>query len=411
MLTFTDWNILAGQRIKAPLNMIEFYKKVAKYFSLLIVITMLVAALCAFMFFGRDDLLPAAESPIPWHIETIKDQLTENRSSLTVLNQTEQLDFEYTLNAVDEFPYVKLLMVFQQSDSQSGTVNFSHYYKVSFDVECTPYNVATLNLRTSDPKVTKAGDYNSYRFASHWFDCSDQSTEEEASLTGLEVPLWWLLENGISVHDRTYRLDQVFALSFDSSRHGPVGVPTRITVSRITLHYYQWEYLVVFALFCCCAWISFWAWAFKLHSTHLANDIRAKIVHDKPLVAYQKLSITSHKDKEKRAVLEYLAKHYANPDLNMELLIQELGVNRKKVNEILREEIGFTFKAYLNKLRLTEAARLVCDQPNASINEVAFSVGYKNVTHFNKLFKEEFGCAPNKFKKLNLAADTIADDE
>lgn len=389
--------------------MIEFYKKAAKTFCLLVLMTLLVAAFCLFMFFGRDELLPATASPIPWHVETIQDQRTENNSSIQVLDQAERIEFEYTLNAVDEFPYVKLLMVFQQSDGQFA--DFSHYHKVSFDVECSPHTVATLNLRTYDPKVTKAGDYNSYRFASHWFDCSSESAEEVATLDSLEVPLWWLLENGVSVHDRTYQLDRVYALSFDSSRHGPVGVPTRITVSRITLHHYQWEYLVVFALFCCSAWISFWVWVFKLHSTHLAQDIKAKIAHDKPLVAYQKLSITSHKDKEKRAVLEYLANHYANPELNMELLIQDLGVNRKKVNEILREEIGFTFKAYLNKLRLTEAARLLCDQPYASINEVAFTVGYKNVTHFNKLFKDEFGCAPNKFKKLNLTTDTVTNDE
>jgi AraC-like DNA-binding protein len=389
--------------------MIEFYKKLAKSFAVLVVATLVAAAPCLFMFFGSDELLPAQESPFPWRIETIKDQLTDNASSITVLNQTEHLEFEYTLNAIDEFPYVKLLMVFQQPDGQF--VDFSHYHKVSFDVDCSPHTVATFNLRTNDAKATKAGDFYSYRFASHWFDCSGQSATKEADLNGLEVPLWWLVENGISAHDRTYRLDQVFALSFDSSRHGPVGVPTRIKVSRITLHYYRWGYLVVFALFCGCTWISFWAWAFKLHSTHLAQDIRAKIEHDKPLVAYQKLSITSHKDKEKRAVLEYLANHYANPELNMELLIQDLGVNRKKVNEILREEIGFTFKAYINKLRLTEAARLVCDQPNASINEVAFSVGYKNVTHFNKLFKEEFGCAPHKFKKLNLAPGSFPNDE
>lgn len=393
--------------------MIEFYKKAAKYFCLLIVITLLAGALCAFMFYGRDELLPFNKSPVPWHIKTIQDRPADGDggSSIKVLNQADQIEFEYTLNSVDEFPYVKLLMVFPQADSPFNTMNFSHYHKVSFAVKCSPDNVATFNLRTYDPQATKAGDYDSYRYASHWFDCSNRWIDEQANLEGLEVPLWWLVANGIGAHDRSYQLDRVFALSFDSSKHGSVGVPARIAIAKITLHHYQWEYLIVFVLFCSCAWISFWVWAFKLHSTHLANDIRAKIVHDKPLVAYQKLSITSHKDKEKRAVLEYLAKHYANPELNMELLIQELGVNSKKVNEILREEIGFTFKAYLNKLRLTEAARLVCDEPKASINEVAFSVGYKNVTHFNKLFKEEFGCAPNKFKKLNLTAHTVTDDE
>lgn len=391
--------------------MVEFYRKVVKYFLLLALVTLALALLCAWMFFGSDDLLPADKSSIPWHIEIVKDSLSNQSSSISMLNQTDQIEFEYVLNSVDEFPYVKVLLVFDQPNSQHDTVNFSHYYKASFRVNCSPHNVATFNLRTFDAEVTKVGNFDSYRFASHWFDCSSQWVEEEVNLNGLEVPLWWLLANGASVHDRSYRLDQVFALSFDSSKHGPVGIPAQLKISKITLHYYSWKYLVVFVLLCGGGWVVFLAWAFRLHSTCLTNDIKAKIAHDKPLAAYQKLSIESHKDKEKSAVLEYLAKNYANAELSMETLIQGLGVNRKKVNEILREEIGFTFKAYLNKLRLKEAARLVCDQPNASINEVAFAVGYKNVTHFNKLFKEEFGCAPNKFKRLNLLASSFSEEE
>ena len=74
--------------------MIEFYKKLAKSFAVLVVATLVAATLCLFMFFGSDQLLPAQESPFPWRIETIKDQLTDNASSITVLNQTEHLEFE-----------------------------------------------------------------------------------------------------------------------------------------------------------------------------------------------------------------------------------------------------------------------------------------------------------------------------
>ncbi|HTF85023.1 MAG TPA: helix-turn-helix domain-containing protein, partial [Cellvibrio sp.] len=61
---------------------------------------------------------------------------------------------------------------------------------------------------------------------------------------------------------------------------------------------------------------------------------------------------------------------------------------------------GFTFTGYLNKLRLTEAARLLKEGEDANVAEIAYSVGYKNVSYFNKLFKEEYGCPPKAFKTL-----------
>lgn len=48
--------------------------------------------------------------------------------------------------------------------------------------------------------------------------------------------------------------------------------------------------------------------------------------------------------------------------------------------------------AYLNKLRLTEAARLLAEKDTASVSEIAYSVGYGSVSYFNKLFKEEYRC-------------------
>ena len=35
-----------------------------------------------------------------------------------------------------------------------------------------------------------------------------------------------------------------------------------------------------------------------------------------------------------------------------------------------------------------------------SVAEVAYSVGYANVSYFNKLFKEEYGCTPKVFKTV-----------
>ena len=136
----------------------------------------------------------------------------------------------------------------------------------------------------------------------------------------------------------------------------------------------------------------------KQYISALVARVKEKVRADLPLVAYQKLSIAPHKDKEKDDVLRFMATQYSNPDLSIEHTISKLGCNRHKINDIIRAELGLTFSSYLNKLRLTEAARLLSEQGNISVAEVAYAVGYNNVSYFSTLFKAEYGCSPKTFK-------------
>jgi AraC-like DNA-binding protein len=79
-----------------------------------------------------------------------------------------------------------------------------------------------------------------------------------------------------------------------------------------------------------------------------------------------------------------------------------IGADREKINEILKTELGMTFTAYVNKLRLTEAARLLKEKSATPIADIAYSVGYANISYFNKLFKEEYGCTPGAFRSLAI---------
>jgi AraC-like DNA-binding protein len=117
-------------------------------------------------------------------------------------------------------------------------------------------------------------------------------------------------------------------------------------------------------------------------------------------VAYRELTLEPFKDKEKAAILQFIGMHYTDPDLNMAAVTTRIGADRKKINEILKTELGLTFTGYVNKLRLTEAARLLKDRPGTPIADIAYAVGYTNISHFNKLFKEEYGCTPRAFRSL-----------
>ncbi len=119
---------------------------------------------------------------------------------------------------------------------------------------------------------------------------------------------------------------------------------------------------------------------------------------DMPLIAYQKLSISPQVDKTKRSLLLFLAQEYADPEISLDIIVERLGINKSKINTILKDELGMTFTAYINKLRLTEAARLLSEYPDETISQIAYRVGFNNASYFNKLFKETYGCSPKYFK-------------
>jgi AraC-like DNA-binding protein len=108
-------------------------------------------------------------------------------------------------------------------------------------------------------------------------------------------------------------------------------------------------------------------------------------------------------------VLRYIATNYTDTEIDLESVVSATGTNRNKVNEVLKTELGMTFTSYLNKLRLTEAARLLAEKSGAAIAEIAYSVGYSNVSYFNKLFKEEYGCTPKSFRSLAIQQDSPAE--
>ena len=112
----------------------------------------------------------------------------------------------------------------------------------------------------------------------------------------------------------------------------------------------------------------------------------------------QQLSPNPHRDRERSAILHAIASRFADAELELGAVAHGAGVNRNKVNDVLKAELGCTFTGYLNRLRLTEAARLLAERDSASITDIAYTVGYNHVSYFNKLFKLDYGCTPKAFR-------------
>jgi AraC-like DNA-binding protein len=386
-----------------------FYRKTLSLCCVLLVLTLMAALLCINRAFLDTQLLPAPQSDLPWQALANTDRDQGGSSTLEVRETTYSLEYVFKVGSGAPYPYASLALLFNPAEAPDALVDLSRHKELTFSVQCTPRNVLSLTLYTRDGKIDEMADPLAYRLPTTFFSCDENWREVVIDLRHLEVPDWWLRYHNLPLSDREYRLEEVSRIAFGNSAQSPTDTLSQVKIAEMRIRGENWLYLVLFGAAALLVWIVFGFWVFKQHTRMLIAELQQKVRQDRPLVAYQQLSIEPHKDKEKQNLLRYLATGYSNPDLNLEMVISATGINRAKINSILKEEIGLTFSAYLNKLRLTEAARLLSEQTEIGISEIAYSVGYNNVTYFNKLFKSEYGCSPKTFRTLYRKA-SAADD-
>lgn len=378
--------------------MLEFYKKAISLFLALFGLTLLLAFVCFERVFIKESLMPAHAGTLAWKLETITDVQKGGTSSISVTNSVSSLNYDYVLTTDVLYPHVTAVVAFAELQNAEHFVDLSKYSVVRFRVKCAPNNVMDFHLHSFDSQVTDRKNFSSYRIAGTLFSCNDEWSDVTIDLKHLNVATWWLETYEMPIADTQYWLDKVVAFSFGASRHGPINTPANVQIANLSLRgldwHYAWPFVVAFVL----CWLGFIFWFFKQYTQSLTAEVKSKIENDRPLIAYQQLSIEPHRDKEKSQILRFMATEYANPELSLEMAINELGINRTKINEILKDELGFTFNAYVNKLRLAEAARQLSATEEINVADIAYAVGYNNVTYFNKLFKNEYGCTPKKFR-------------
>jgi AraC-like DNA-binding protein len=396
--------------------MLGFYKKAILIFAGLVALTLALAFICRNLIFVRDALLPARDSAIPWQFDTITDAYRGGTSSMTINDSSQSLDYDYVLTRDVPNPHVTAIVSFTQGRSLEHFVDLSGYSTVAFRIKCVPRNILSFHLHSFDPKATVAENFYSYRLAKAFFSCNDEWSDVEIDLRYLYIPEWWQNRFKIEVSDQGYRLDQVAAFSIAASFEGPIkrthNTPASIKISEMSFQGRDWRYAWLFGGLSAFVWTYFILWLFKQYARSLIADVKDKLHKDLALTAYRELSTEPQADGEKVLLLRFMATKYADPDLSLEKTGTALGINRTKINEILKKEFGLTFTGCLNKLRLTEAARLLSENDKANVAEIAYSVGYNNLTYFIRLFKNEYGCPPKAFKSIcrsDIAGDRAPD--
>jgi signal transduction histidine kinase/DNA-binding response OmpR family regulator len=88
----------------------------------------------------------------------------------------------------------------------------------------------------------------------------------------------------------------------------------------------------------------------------------------------------------------------AKDDIDMEHVAVALSLSRKQLRTRVMAITGMTPVAYVLQVRLNYARRMIAAD-NTSLTEIASKCGFQNLSHFSKVFKQQFGVSPLQFRK------------
>lgn len=74
-------------------------------------------------------------------------------------------------------------------------------------------------------------------------------------------------------------------------------------------------------------------------------------------------------------------------------------LSQSHFSRIFQKAMGMTYRAYLNKCRVEKAQGLL-KLKNRTITDVAFSCGYSDLTHFERMFRKHTGVTPSQYRML-----------
>jgi AraC-like DNA-binding protein len=95
--------------------------------------------------------------------------------------------------------------------------------------------------------------------------------------------------------------------------------------------------------------------------------------------------------------LQYLHKHYQEA-LNLQKLASLEGFNPTYYSEWFKKETGLTVTAYLQRLRLDEAKKLL-QHTGLSLAQIAQQVGYEHHASLTRLFQQYEGLTPSAYRR------------
>jgi len=95
-------------------------------------------------------------------------------------------------------------------------------------------------------------------------------------------------------------------------------------------------------------------------------------------------------------IMKIINENIADSDLNVEVLAMGVGMSRVHMHRKLKELTNMSARDFIKSIRLKQAADLLTNQ-KLTVSEVAYALGFVNLSHFSNTFREFYGMSPKEY--------------
>lgn len=125
------------------------------------------------------------------------------------------------------------------------------------------------------------------------------------------------------------------------------------------------------------------------------NDLRKRFNREINLQP-KEVTVTSTDEVFLKQAIAIVEKHMMNSDLNVEMMVKEMGYSRTNLFLKFKEITGLSSSEFIRNIRLKRAVQLF-DQSDLSVKEIMFRTGFNTASYFSKCFKKQFGVVPSEY--------------
>jgi DNA-binding NtrC family response regulator len=108
-----------------------------------------------------------------------------------------------------------------------------------------------------------------------------------------------------------------------------------------------------------------------------------------------------------RRALLWLADH-ASELVTLDRLAREAHVSPSHLTFLFRTSLGLSFKTLLTRLRVERAKQMLSEAPARRVTDVAMTVGFSDLSHFERSFRRLVGSSPRDYRRTQETGEGTA---
>lgn len=108
------------------------------------------------------------------------------------------------------------------------------------------------------------------------------------------------------------------------------------------------------------------------------------------------IDITSVDQKFLKKAIDLIEEHIDDTEFSVENFSKLIGMSRVSLYNKLKSLTSYSVQEFIFAIRLKRAAQLL-KESGMTVTEIAYSVGFKDPSHFSKLFKKQYNISPKAY--------------